>query len=105
MKFLDLFNQIPRLYNWYSDLSPTKRKDFNYIILLIASWSILVYNDRQHRENNTILTDRIDSVNNLRSKDQERYTGNLEYYTNSFKSFSEQILKQKEEIKNIKKDQ
>lgn len=105
MKILDYFTQIPKLFNWYFHLTPAKRKDFNYIMLLVASWSILYYNDYRHRENSKILIDRVDATNNLRSKDQERYTKNLEFYTNSFKDFSKEILHQKEEIKSIKKEQ
>jgi len=101
---IETVEKIPKLYNWYSKMSPENRIQFIYIVLLVASWTILYFNDSQHKANNAALTIGINRVNDLRSKDQERYTTNLEFYTNKFADIFERQLEQKEEIKQIKED-
>lgn len=86
-------------------MTPLKQIRFNYIVMLSASWGILIWNDNQHRKNTDQLSVRVDAVNNLRSKDQERYTTKLESYSDKFQSFSEKLLKQEQEYKQIKKEQ
>ena len=105
MTIIEIIQVVPKLYNWYSKMTPIKQIRFNYIVLLVASWSILYYNDHQHRKNNAQLTIGLNTANDLRSKDQERYTTKLESYSDKFQSFSEKLLKQEQEFKQIKKDQ
>lgn len=104
MNLLDIFNAIPQLFNWYSKMPSIKRIQFNHLVVLFASWIILYFNDSQHRKHNALLASGIDAVNNLRSKDQERYTTKLESYSDKFQSFSEELLKQEKELKQIKKE-
>ena len=105
MTFIEIIQAVPKLYNWYSKMTPIKQIRFNYIVLLTASWGIMYYNDYQHRQNNDKLTSGLNTANNLRSKDQERYTTKLEAYSDKFQSFSEKLLQQEQELKQIKKDQ
>jgi len=85
-------------------MTPIKRIQFNHLVVLFASWVILYFNDSQHRKHNALLTSGIDTVNNLRAKDQERYTTKLESYSDKFKNFSEELLKQEKELNQIKKE-
>jgi hypothetical protein len=77
----------------------------NYIIILTVVISLAYYNDKRHSENYAILSARIDSVNNSRAKEQEKYTTKLEYYTDKFNSLLVVLIQQKKEIKQIKEDQ
>jgi hypothetical protein len=104
MKYFDYILQFPKLFDWYFTLPALKRIQLNYIMLLTAVVSIAYYNDKLHRENYTALYNRVDATNDSRSKEQEKYTAKLEYYTDKFNHLLEILIKQKEEIKQIKNE-
>jgi hypothetical protein len=105
MKILDYFKEIPKLFDWYFLLPQIKRIQLNYIIILSVVITLAYYNDKRHSENYAILSARIDSVNNNRAKEQEKYTTKLEYYTDKFNSLLVVLIQQRKEIKQIKEDQ
>ena len=96
MKYLAYLREIPKLFNWYFTLSPLKRIQLNYIILLTIVLTVAYFNDQQHRENYTIVSNRIDSVNTARAKEQEQYSQKLVYYTEKFNNLLEILIKQNE---------
>lgn len=96
MKIVEYFQEIPKLFNWYFQLQAIKRVQLNYVILLIITTSLAYYNDKQHRENYTILSARMDTVNNSRTQEQEKYTSKLVYYTDKFNRLLEVLLEKKE---------
>lgn len=102
MKILDYFKEIPKLFDWYFLLTPIKRIQLNYIILLGLITFLAYKNDERHRQNYAVLSARIDSVNDNRSKEQEKYTGKLEYYTEKFNHLLEIVIQQNKEVKQIK---
>jgi hypothetical protein len=104
MKILDFFKEIPKLFDWYFLLPQIKRIQLNYIIILTVVMILAYYNDKRHSENYAILSARIDSVNNNRAKEQEKYTTKLEYYTDKFNSLLVVLIQQRKEIKQIKED-
>ena len=104
MKFLDYILQLPKLFDWYFKLPTLKRTNLNYILLLGFVVLLSYYNDQQHRDNYSVLSNRIDTTNNFRSQEQEKYTAKLEYYTDKFNHLLELLIKQREEIKQIKKE-
>jgi hypothetical protein len=105
MKLLEYFKEIPKLFDWYFGLSQSKRMNLNYIIIIIAIVAAAYWNDSKHNENYTILSNRIDSVNDLRAKEQERYTVKLESYTDKFNALLEKLIEQKEEVEKLKNDE
>lgn len=104
MKYLDFLKELPKLFEWYFHLPALKRIQMNYIILLAIIISLSYYNDKQHRDNYTILSDRIDATNNNRSKEQEKYTAKLEYYTDKFNHLLELLIQQKKEREPLKNE-
>ena len=104
MKFLDYILQFPKLFDWYFKLPALKRIQLNYIVVLTGVVIISYYNDQQHRDNYTVLSNRIDTINNARSQEQEKYTTGLRYYTDKFNYLLELLIKQREEIKQINKE-
>lgn len=99
MKILDFFSEIPKLFDWYFRLPQLKRIQLNYIVLISLIIILSYYNDKQHRDNYAVLSARIDSVNNSRAKEQEKYTTKLEYYTDKFNHLLEILLQKKEQDK------
>ncbi|MDR6844499.1 hypothetical protein [Flavobacterium granuli] len=96
MKILDYFRELPKIFDWYFLLPQIKRIQLNYIILLATVMSIAYYNDKRHRENYTILSTRIDAINNSRTQEQEKYTTKLVYYTDKFNHLLELLIQQRE---------
>lgn len=104
MKILEYFKEIPKLFDWYFGLSQSRRMNLNYIIIIIAIVAAGYWNDKKHNEYNTVLTNRIDTINNLRAKEQERYTIKLESYTDKFNRLLEKLIEQKKEVEKLKND-
>jgi hypothetical protein len=104
MKILYYLREISKLFDWYFLLPQIKRIQLNYIIILTIVITLTYFNDKRHSENYAILSSRIDSVNNNRAKEQEKYTAKLEYYTDKFNSLLVVLIQQKKEIKQIKED-
>lgn len=104
MKLLDYITQIPKLFDWYFKLSALKRIQLNYICILAAVVLLAYYNDKLHRENNAALAARIDTINDARSTEQEKYTASLRFYTDKFNALLEKLLQQNQEIKKIKNE-
>jgi hypothetical protein len=105
MKILEFFKEIPKIVDWYFGLTQSKRMNLNYIILIIAIAAAGYWNDSKHNENYTILSNRIDAVNNLRAKEQERYTIKLESYTDKFNVLLEKLIEQKKEVEQLKNEE
>lgn len=104
MKILDYFREIPNFFNWYFQLPQLKRIQMNYIVLIALLITLSYYNDKQHRENTAGLSNRIDAINNSRTKEQEKYTTKLEYYTDKFNHLLELLIQQKKEQEQLKKE-
>lgn len=104
MKILEYFQEIPKLFDWYFLLPPIKRIQLNYIVILALVISLAYYNDKRHSANYAVITARIDSVNNNRAKEQEKYTAKLEFYTDKFNNLLVKLIEQRERIKQIKED-
>jgi hypothetical protein len=105
MNLMDLFSSIPKLFDWYLAMPIIKRIQINYITILTLVIVFTYYNDKRHAANYTILSARIDTINNSRAKEQEKYTAKLEYYTDKFNSLLVVLIQQKKEIKQIKEEQ
>ncbi|UYW02129.1 hypothetical protein K5I29_04305 [Flavobacterium agricola] len=97
MKILEVIKVLPGVFDWYFKLTPLKRIQLNYIVLIAVLLTLFYYNDSNHRENNMALTNRIDSVNINRAIEQEKYTKQLEYYTEKFNSLLERLIHQRNE--------
>jgi hypothetical protein len=104
MKIIEWIKEIPGLFDWYFRLTPLKRIQLNYIVLITVIIFFAYQNDAQHRTNYQTLSDRMDSVNNGRTKEQENYTKKLEFYTDKFNNLLEILIRQDKEIKEIKKE-
>jgi hypothetical protein len=104
MKILDFFREIPKLVDWYFLLPFVKRLQLNYIILIASIITISYYNDKQHRENYTMLSARNDTINNSRTKEQEKYTAKLEFYTDKFNHLLEILIQQRKEREQLKNE-
>jgi hypothetical protein len=104
MKYFNYLLEIPKLFNWYFLLPALKRIQLNYIILIALIILISYKNDKQHRENYTVLSARNDTINNSRTKEQEKYTAKLEFYTDKFNHLLEILLQQKKEREQIKNE-
>lgn len=105
MNLIEIFSAIPRLFDWYLAMPLIKRIQINYITLLALVIGFSYYNDKRHTDNYAVLSSRIDSINNSRAKEQEKYTAKLEYYTDKFNSLLVVLIQQKKEIKQIKEEQ
>lgn len=103
MKILDYFKEIPKIFDWYFLLTPIKRIQLNYIVLLVILSFLTYKNDEQHKQNYILLSNRIDVVNNSRATEQEKYTKSLQYYTEKFNRLLEILLEQKREKEQLKK--
>lgn len=104
MKLFEFLKQIPGLFDWYFKLSPLKRIQLNYIVLLFCVLTLFYFNDKFHRENLNSLSIRIDLINDSRAKEQEKYTARLEFYTEKFNNLLEMLLRQEKKIEAIKKE-
>lgn len=104
MKLMEFLKQIPGLFDWYFKLSALKRIQLNYIVLLFAVLTLFYFNDKLHRENFNALSLRIDTINNSRAKEQEKYTARLEFYTEKFNNLLEMLLRQEKKIDSIKQN-
>ncbi len=104
MKFLEYLEKISKIFDWYFLLPQLKRIQLNYIILLAGVIFLAYLNDDHHRQNYLALSDRMDSVNSSRTKEQENYTKKLEFYTDKFNHLLEVLIRQDKEIKEIKKE-
>ena len=104
MKILDFFREIPKLFDWYFLLPALKRIQMNYIILIALIITLSYYNDKRHRDNYTVLSARNDTIINSRTKEQEKYTAKLEFYTDKFNHLLEILMQQKKEKEQINKD-
>jgi hypothetical protein len=104
MKILDFFREIPKLFDWYFLLPQLKRLQLNYIILIASVITISYYNDKRHRENYIVLSARNDTINNSRTKEQEKYTSKLEFYTDKFNHLLELLIQQRKEREQIKNE-
>lgn len=103
MKILvEYFKEIEKLFDWYFHLAPIKRIQLNFIIILVCLAYLTYKNDEQHRENYRILSVRTDSISNARSKEQKEYTKSIQLYTEKYYELWEKLLKQKEEVQQIK---
>lgn len=103
MKILvEYFKEIEKLFDWYFHLTPIKRIQLNYIVILGFLAYLAYKNDEQHKENYIMLSLRIDSVNNARAKEQREYTENLKFFTEKFSDLSKELLYQKERVQQIK---
>lgn len=103
MKILNCIAQIPNLFNWYFKLPVIQRMQLNYITIIAVIITLSYNNDKKHRDSYTILNSRIDSVNDARTKEQEKYTTKLEFYTDKFNHLLEILLQQKKEQEKINK--
>ena len=104
MKFLDLLSAIPKLFDWYFNMDILKRIQMNYITIIVLILSYFYYSNQEHVETVNILSNRIDAINNSRSKEQEKYTAKLEYYTDKFNNLLVVLIEQKKELKQIKEE-
>ncbi|MFV8268444.1 hypothetical protein ACNQGP_00730 [Flavobacterium sp. GT2N3] len=104
MKILDFFRELPKLFDWYFQLSPSKRVQLNYIIVIVFIITLSYYNDKQHRENYTVLSNRNDTINNYRARDFKEHNAKLEFYTDKFNHLLELLLQQEKERKQIKNE-
>ena len=103
MKILDYVAQIQNLFDWYFKLPLLKRMQLNYITIITVIITLSYYNDKRHRDSYIILSGRIDTINDSRTKEQEKYTAKLEYYTDKFNHLLEILLQQKKEQEKINK--
>ena len=104
MKLLDLFRELPKLFDWYFLLPALKRLQLNYLILIAFVITLSYYNDKRHRDNYMVLSARNDTTNNSRTKEQEKYTAKLEFYTDKFNHLLELLIQQKKEREQLKKE-
>lgn len=104
MKFLDYFREIPKLFDWYFQLPQLKRIRLNNIAVIVFLILLSYYNDKLHRENYTVLSNRNDTINNSRTKEQEKYTAKLEFYTDKFNHLLELLIQQRKEREQLTKE-
>lgn len=104
MKFLDYFREIPKLFDWYFQLPQLKRIRLNNIAVIVFLILLSYYNDKLHRENYTVLSNRNDTINNSRTKEQEKYTAKLEFYTDKFNHLLELLIQQRKEREQLKNE-
>ncbi|MEO8534257.1 MAG: hypothetical protein ABI441_10915 [Flavobacterium sp.] len=102
MKFLEIFSAIPKIFDWYFGMESTKRIQLNFIVVLMLLFTYIYYTNKAYADNITILANRLDTANDSRAKEQEKYTAKLEYYTDKFSELLFKLDKQKEELKQIK---
>jgi hypothetical protein len=96
MNILESIQGASRLVSWYFKLTSIKRIQVNYTVLLFGVITMAYFNDKQHRENYTALSNRNDIINNSREEEQAKYTRQLEFYTNKFNHLLEIFINQKE---------
>lgn len=104
MKFTNYLREIPKLFEWYFQLSKLNRVQLNYIAVIVFLISLSYYNDKLHREHYTVLANRNDTINNSRTKEQEKYTTKLEFYTDKFNHLLELLIQQRKEREQLKKE-
>jgi len=103
MKILvEYFKEIEKLFDWYFHLTPIQRIQLNHIVILIFLAFLTYKNDEQHRKNNFVLRAGIDATNNARSREQKEYIENLKYFTEKYSNLYEKLLRQREEMQQIK---
>lgn len=104
MKFIEFLKELPSVFDWYFKLHAIKRIQLNYIVLIFIIMSLTYFNDKLHRETIASLTLRIDTINDSRSADQEKYAARMEYYTEKFNGLLEILLIQEKRIERLKND-
>ena len=104
MKILDFFRELPKLFDWYFQLPQLKRIRLNNMAVLVFLIFLSYYNDKLHRENYTVLSNRNDISNDGRAKDQKEHNAKLEFYTDKFNHLLELLLQQEKERKQIKNE-
>lgn len=104
MKLLELFPALQKIFDWYFNMDNLKRIQMNYIIVLILLITYIYYSHQTYVANITILSTRIDTINNSRTQEQEKYTAKLEYYTDKFNNLLVILIEQRKELKEIKED-
>ncbi len=104
MKFLDYLREFPKLFDWYFQLPQLKRIRLNNIVIIVFLIFLSYYNDKLHRENYTVLSNRNDTINNSRTKEQEKYTAKLEFYTDKFNHLLELLIQQRKEREQLKNE-
>lgn len=104
MKFLELLSAIPKLFDWYFNMDSLKRIQLNYITLIALILTYIYYTQQNYAENMAILSNRVDTTNNARAKEQEKYTAKLEFYTDKFNNLLVMVIDQRKEIKQIKEE-
>jgi hypothetical protein len=104
MKFLDYLREFPKLFDWYFQLPQLKRIRLNNIVIIVCLIFLSYYNDKLHRENYTLLINRNDTINNSRTKEQEKYTAKLEFYTDKFNHLLELLIQQRKEREQLKNE-
>ena len=104
MKILDFFRELPKLFDWYFLLPVLKRIQLNYIVLIASVITLSYYNDKRHRDNYTVLSARNDTINNSRTKEQEKYTAKLEFYTDKFNHLLELLIQQRKEREQLRNE-
>ena len=104
MKFLDYLREFPKLFDWYFLLPVLKRIQLNYIVLIASVITLSYYNDKRHRDNYSVLSNRNDIINNSRTKEQEKYTAKLEFYTDKFNHLLELLIQQRKEREQLRNE-
>jgi hypothetical protein len=104
MKINEYIDKIPKLFDWYFQLVPTKRIQLNYIVIIAVIIFLAYKNDQRHQKNADDLSAKLDAINNERAKDQKEYAKNLEFYVDKFNHLLEMLIQQEKEINNIKKE-
>lgn len=104
MKVFYLFTAIPKVFDWYFGMDSLKRIQLNFITLIAIILTYIYYTQKSYAENMAILSTRIDTINNSRTKEQEKYTAKLEFYTDKFNNLLEMLIEQRKEIKQIKEE-
>jgi hypothetical protein len=95
-KFFNSLSEISKVFDWYFHLSQMKKIQVNYSLLLMLVITISYLNDKQHKENYIILSNRNDIINNSREEEQVKYTLKLEFYTDKFNHLLEILIHQRE---------
>lgn len=104
MKITEYIDKIPKLFDWYFQLVPTKRIQLNYIVIISIILFLAYKNDSRHQENYNELSAKLDKVNNERAKDQKDYAKNLEFYVEKFNHLLEMLIHQENEINKMKEE-
>lgn len=99
---IEYLKEFQKLFDWYFQLTQIKRTQLNNWIVIAFLLYLTYKNDEQHRINYKVLSDRIDTINNARAKEQGEYVKGLEFFTKKYSDLFEKLLSQKQEIQQIK---